>query len=157
MIKFSPDDTNKHVLNHLKMMPRSTKKGISNAFIDIGNNLVKSAETSMSKSKHGRWYTVYVSPSGRRLKRGRRHRASKKGESPAILSGRLMRSLGFNRKTFTTLTFGAGVEYAKYLELGGRSFLLESINTNERNTTNYFEQNMMRSINEAYYKDAFGG
>ena len=108
--------------------------GCQRAFLDIKPRLVDSAHESMEQPKSGRTYIVYRSQNGRKLKRGRRHRASKKGESPAILSGRLYRSLSVTTKKGKILTFGSrSVEYARYLELGGRSFLMESINNNDRN------------------------
>lgn len=137
---------NKKVFAHIRQIPKKTRRGIQNAFLKIKQHLLKTARASMQEDKHGRWYMVYWSPAGRRLRRARRHRASKKGESPAIVSGRLFRSLGGSTKYGRILTFGAGTDYAKYLELGGRSFLLQSINRSERDTEKYFEDEIQKEL-----------
>lgn len=147
MISVTGCPGNDAVFRHIASLVKKQKQGIQNAFLQIGPSLERSAARSMRKAKHGNWYTVYVSKSGRKLKRGRRHRASKKGESPAILSGALLRSLTSSVKYGKYLAFGAGVEYAKYLELGGRSFLMEAINAEERDTRGYFESEIEKELN----------
>jgi len=123
---------NKKAFKSLKCISSNTKKGIQDAFIAEKPILKKDAIDDMSKTKHGRDYFVYVSPSGRRLKRGRWHRASKVGESPAILSGALKRSLGFKIKRGKILTFGANTPYARRHELGGRSYIRRTLAKNAK-------------------------
>lgn len=118
---------NKMAFNSLKGLPASIRKGIQQAFIKERPELKKDTIDDMQKSKSGRDYFVYVSTSGRRLKRGRWHKASKVGESPAVLSGDLKRSLGFRIKNGKILTYGANTPYARKHELGGRSYLGRSI------------------------------
>lgn len=146
---------NADVFKHIKKIPAMTRRGISKAFLDIGPAIIKEASNDMKKTKSGRTYRVYFSKKGRRLKKGRLHRASSRGESPAILSGTLLRSLGFNRKTFTSLTIGASAEHAQWLEpsLNGewsgyldRPFMLRSIEATEKETENYFRQYMMNEL-----------
>lgn len=149
MISITPGKQNKAVLKHIKRLPVSTKKGISKAFLQIGPDVINNAKEFMKRPKHGADYKVFWSTAGRRLKRGRIHRASSKGEAPAILSGELFRSMGFNRRTFDNLEIGSTADHAKYLEPSpdgswsgylDRPFLRNAIRKSNRNIQTYISQ-----------------
>lgn len=152
MIKIEEHRNNCIVYAHIKSTRRRTEKGTSKAFMNIGKHLVKTSRKSMAEPKHGRLYRVYVGKNGRKLSRGRWHRASKVGESPAILTGNLSRSLGFNRRTFKELTFGSdavspkGFPYSKFHEERGRSFILRTIVKEEGVIENYFDDGIEREM-----------
>ena len=77
-----------------------------------------------TKDKSGRLYNVYIGIGGKALKRPRRHRASASREFPAVITGRLRKSVDFSVRDYTRLDFGAGgsgVNYARALELGNSS------------------------------------
>lgn len=137
-IQFGPG--NKAALRCLKETQKRTRHGIESAFKAFGPTLAKAATASMKESKSGRTYRVYWSVTGQRLQKGRTHQASSKSETPAIVSGRLMRSLNFKVKGFKSLVFGAngidpdsGFDYGRKHELSPRSYLKRTINSEDRN------------------------
>jgi len=142
------------IKNNIKRIARNTRKGIKSGFKKAGPELLKHSKDSMRPPKNGRTYTVYWSTSGRRLKKGRRHRASKVGESPAILSGRLMRSMRI-ASSGNRLRFSAGTLYAPFLEeqteipQNSRSFLLRSIVAKERDTVKYLQSDIVKCVQNA--------
>lgn len=77
---------------------------------EIGGVLVNQAQTNMEKTSFGRVYIIG----------GKRHIASKAGDSANNLSGELSKTIRFEIRG-KILEFGAGNEkvgYAKHLELG---------------------------------------
>jgi phage gpG-like protein len=137
---------NARTIKASKQMPRRVKKGINNAFMAMQKELKPDAVESMKEAKSGLWYYTYLGRGGRKLKKRRLHRASKKGETPAILTGALAKSLGYRRRFGQQLTFGANTPYAKRHELGGRSYLLKMINKNERNMHRHLYREIENAI-----------
>lgn len=161
MMIIEPGKQNKAVLRHIKRIPISTKRGISKAFLEIGPDVIQNAQEFMQRPKTGVVRTVYWSTAGRRLKKGRRHRASAKGEPPAIVSGELFRSMGFNRNTFTHLEIGSKADHSQWLEPSpdgswsgylDRPFLRNAIRKSNRNIQTYLSQ----YINDAIVMDYKG-
>jgi len=109
----------------------------------------------MNKPKSGRTYLVSVGRKGK-LKRARLHRASRAGESPAVISGALRDSVYFRVEGSNQLRIGADTEYARILEEGGntgrngtshiarRNYLKRPILNNRRNIIN----NIQNAINK---------
>lgn len=118
---------NRAAFKSLKHAPANVRRGIQKAFLIERRELEDDTDQSMKEGKTGRDYFVYVGKGGRRLKRGRWHRASSKSESPAILTGALRKSLGFQIQKGKKLTYGANTPYARRWELSGRTYLGRSI------------------------------
>jgi len=141
-----PGKDNKAVYRQLKRMPQKVRRGIQNAMLQMKKDLKKTAIEDMKKPKHGRTYLVYVGRGGKRLKRGRLHRASRKGESPAILTGALAKSINSRIKFGHLLTFGANTPYARKHELGGRRYLLRAISQRRGEIKNWFRTELEREL-----------
>lgn len=147
MLKITSGLGNKAAFKILKRTARNTKRGIQKAHLQMKNELKKTADEGMAEPKSGRTYKVYVGRGGKRLRRPRLHRASAHGEMPAILTGALKKSLGFELKNGSILTFGANTPYARRHELKGqRSYLLKSIRKNRRNNINWYEKEIEKAI-----------
>ena len=138
-----------HALNSLKDMERLTKLGVRSAWRLSGQSLVRESRRSIvDDPKTGRVYLI----------RRRRHRASAPGESPANLTGRLRKSIGFVLSGKMDLEFGVGPsmstnvpDYARTLELGGgriakRPYLIKAIEKEDRNMENYLFNEIRKSI-----------
>jgi HK97 gp10 family phage protein len=92
------------------MIKFDSSKFINQALKEIGDVLVDDAKENMNKISFGRTYVIG----------GRIHIASKAGESPNNLSGKLKDSIRYEIQK-DVLEFGAGnerINYAKYLEKG---------------------------------------
>lgn len=114
--------TEKTVLD-LSRMPQEVKRGIRRGAYLSGKELVKETRERINdKPKSGRIYTIYRGIGGKRLRRPRLHRASAPNEAPAVITGRLRKTIDFKVRGDKRLEFGAGssqVEYARILEVGG--------------------------------------
>jgi len=135
------------------LMKKNTVAGVRNAMLRIGPDLVKWTQGSMREAKSGRTMKVYWSPSGGRLKRGRWHTASSQTETPAIVSGRLLRSLNFRVKGFSELVFGArgidpdsGFDYGAYHEESGRTFLKRAMEQNKAAMRDTFIEEVEKAV-----------
>lgn len=101
----------------------------------------------MEKEKSGQEYIVYVSKSGRRLKRGRRHRASTRNEPFAWLSGATFRSLNFKQTSWSKLTFGFNTIQGQIWENNaGRTVLFRAIDKLHRTYIRNVQRNIMNDI-----------
>ena len=145
-ITIRPGKNNRAVYRHIKRMPAKVRRGIQNAMLEMKKELKKTAIEDMKKPKHGRLYFVYVGKGGKRLKRGRWHRASRKGESPAILTGALSKSINSRIKYGSLLTFGANTPYARKHELGGRRYLLRAISQRRGEIKNWFRRELEKEL-----------
>ena len=134
------------------------RKGFYRSGIDIigrkgstNDGLVKQ---QMNSAKTGRLYKVYTSKSGGILKKVRLHRASAVGQSPAVLTGALRKSLDFTVLGSSQLRISADTPYARILELGGnagrngasrigrRNYLRKAILQSRRNIINNIQSEM---------------
>lgn len=145
------DKKSYHAIASIKSISSNSKKGIRNAFYKIGVDLKKTAIDHINFTpKSGRQY-IYYHNGKKRI-----HVASAPGEPPANFRGNLRKSVGYKLNGSSYIVFGAGnskVKYARRLELGGsdrtrgggssyiapRPFIIRSINDNERNITQHFE------------------
>ena len=106
-----------------------TKKKIRASLYEIGSEHIQEIRDSMAEKKTGRIYNI----------KGIEHQASAPGESPAILSGTLSRSLYYKVRGSHQLEIGADAKYAGFLESGtskmaARPFLQPVIDKQRRNT-----------------------
>lgn len=98
-------------LSDLTNLDDKFRRGVTRGWDRSGRVLVNSAKKEIKDGlKTGRIYHI----------RGRRHRASAPGETPANLSGNLRRSIGYEARGWNQMEFGADAEYAGFLEEGTR-------------------------------------
>ncbi len=113
----------KKTLLDLSRMPQEVKRGIRRGAYLIGKELVKETRERINdKPKGGRTYKIYKGIGGRSLNRPRLHKASAPNEAPAVITGRLRKTIDFKVRGSKSLEFGAGssqVKYARILEVGG--------------------------------------
>jgi hypothetical protein len=101
----------------------------------------------MEREKHGLEYVVYVSKAGRRLKRGRRHRASARNEPFAWMSGATHRSLNFKQTSWSKLTFGFNTIQGQIWENNaGRTVLYRTIDKLHRTYIRNVQRNIINDI-----------
>jgi hypothetical protein len=85
-----------------------THKAIRNAFSEIGRENVRHVRKLMREKKTGRIYNID----------GKEHQASAPGEAPAVLSKKLIRTLGYKTYSHSRMEFGDRMFYGKFLEKG---------------------------------------
>ncbi len=113
MLDFVGDRSNKKVFLQIDRLEDRTRRGIRQFWFILGKSLLKSFNAAvLQKPRSGRVYRI------RRGKTRRRHIASRPGESPANISGNYRRSAGFQIRGANEMQFGAGAEYAGFLENG---------------------------------------
>jgi hypothetical protein len=171
MFQIKADFKNKKVLLKTKKMDQLTIKGIRKGFYDLGRDLKKDAIRLINKKpKSGRIYLIRKN--GVLIP----HQASAPGEAPAVITGRLRKSVDFLVSGGNNMIFGARrsfnmrsqlkgtdftmkgtrqhvIEYPKYLEDGtnkmkARPYLLPAIKNNYRNARVAFKNQINKSIKE---------
>lgn len=100
------------IVAKLRILPSSTKRALKQTLSDIGKDLKKDALELIDKQpKTGRVYRIRLG--GRIIT----HVASAAGEAPAVLTGRLRRSIDYKVIGYRMLEFASyDVPYAKFLE-----------------------------------------
>lgn len=150
--EISIDSKSQKVLLKSKQVKQLTDKAIRQAFQRIGKDLKQDANQEMlKKPKHGRLYRIKL--------RGRmiNHRASAENESPAVITNKLRKSVGYTLNGTSQMSFGAGnnadVNYALPLEVGapqrklaGRKYLERSIKNRQGNIRRNFEQQIAENL-----------
>lgn len=135
-------------------LTKLTNNGIRKGFYFVGKDLVKESKRLINKKpKSGRFYKVSVGIGGKSLKRYKLHQASSPGEAPAVITGKLRKSVNFVVHNHNLLKFGSNISYGKYLENGTskikkRPFLITSILNKKKNNTLYLQKNILKSINK---------
>lgn len=123
--KLIADPRNDKVFREFAAMPKLVSRGIRRGAWISGQELTKDTRKRMTaKDKSGREYQIYTGIGGRQLKSPRKHTASAAGEYPAVISGKLRKSVDFFVRGNKRLEFGAGgdgVKYARALEQGNAS------------------------------------
>lgn len=142
-----PGRGNKAAFKSIRNINKNTKKGINRGFIQERLPMKKATIDSMEEAKRGNDYWVYYNTSGQKLKRGRWHRASSKEETPAVLSGKLKRSLGFTIKYGKMLTYGANTPYARKHENSGRTYLGKTIRRKQTELGDRIGRNVCHCLN----------
>jgi HK97 gp10 family phage protein len=164
-----PEQNNYNVKIRLNMLINLQRKGIRKAFYNIGKSLQKESKRLINKKpKTGRIYLIRKA--GRIIK----HRASSAGQAPAVITGRLRKSVDFSVQGSENLVFGSkrsvmsvlsgagigftfrgkkigNIIYPKYLEQGTskmlpRPFLISSIRNNYKNIQNYFSYEIKKEL-----------
>jgi len=150
MIIVDSADFNKSNVFNLDQL---TKKGIRKGFYFIGRDLVKESRRLINKKpKSGLYYIVNEGLGGKILKHPRLHKASAPGEAPAVITGKLRKSVTFEVKNYNLLIFGSTIEYGESLENGAgrlrsRPFLYPAILNKNKNSTLFLRNNIIKSIN----------
>lgn len=129
MISFKGSPNNRFVFNVIakldKSFPAAIRKGLQTSGVQIAGKAGRANDgfikQEMNKPKHGRTYLVSVGRGGRKLQRLRQHVASRAGESPAVITGKLRDSVYFRVEGSNHLRIGANTPYARILELGGKT------------------------------------
>jgi len=129
MFSFKGSPNNKNVFNIIGNLDKSFAQGVRRGLQASGVKIAGMSgrandgliKRMMNEPKHGRIYPVSVGRGGRVLKRLRMHQASRAGESPAVISGELRKSVYFRVEGSNQLRIGADTPYARILELGGRT------------------------------------
>lgn len=129
MIKITSNARNKAILAQIDNLAQDfrdgIRKGLQQSGIDIAgkqnsanDGLIKQ---DMNSPKHGRTYGTNLGRAGRVLKRTRLHTASAPGEAPAVITGRLRKSIYYKVEGSNQLRIGANTPYAAILEKGGNA------------------------------------
>lgn len=168
MISFKGNPNNRFVFDIIgkldKSFPAAIRKGLQRSGVEIAGKTGRANDglikQEMNQPKHGRTYLVSIGRGGRKLKRLRQHVASRAGESPAVISGKLRSSVYFRVEGNNQLRIGADTPYARILELGGntgrnhashiarRNYLKRPILNSRRNII----RNLQTSINSQIKK-----
>lgn len=168
MLKVIDDSKNYKFYLQIDKITRQTKRGIRQAFYQIGRGLKSHANQKMQEPKSGRIYYVkrsYSTKSSRtQFRPGRsaiiRHQASAPGEFPwsraPQTTGNLRSSLNFAVHGAEQLEFGANTPYAQYLELGSdlngggrmlpRPYLKQSIIDTQAQAIEFFNAEIKRAL-----------
>jgi HK97 gp10 family phage protein len=111
----------KKAIKFTRSLPQDVALGLRKGMNQSGKLLTNYTREQMTSSpKSGRRYLIYTGRGGRRLASPRPHTASAANEYPAVITGKLRKSIGYNVYGSSRLEFGARAKYAKYLELGTR-------------------------------------
>jgi hypothetical protein len=123
MFSLTPKANVAHIVLNIKNLANVEKQAVRKTFYEIGKTLVKDAKDEINKQpKSGRQYKKYSGASGR-LKKPKYYTASAPGEAPAVVTGKLRKSINFTVSGGDQMSFGidlsrADASYAKYLEYG---------------------------------------
>ena len=104
---------NKRSVKSAENIAANTRFGVQRALFFTGKDLQAEFNRQvLARNKSGNLYII------RGRKRKRRHRASAKGETPANITGKYRKGIGFKVRGANELVFGNSTEYAGFLELG---------------------------------------
>lgn len=159
MFKIRKSPKNKDILLKIKEGVSDNKNAIRKAFYFVGKDLRKSARNSIIRGpqRTGRLYIIHKNNIRKR------HRASAPGQPPANLTGNLQKSIIFQVRGYTQLSFGVSnqnsvsigrnrkrlAEYGKILEEGGqrikkRPFLRPAYEENKSDIIQHIEREIQR-------------
>lgn len=135
-------------IKRLKSLSSRTKKAVRKTFIDVKPYVKSRSLDLMTQSKSGNAYHVYVSKTGRRLKRGRAHRASSKNEPFALMSGATFRSLRQVVSGWQNMEVGFNTIQGKVWEKTGRTVLKRVLHFRQmkKEFDNAFRTNLTREM-----------
>lgn len=168
MLQVKDSPSNYKFYLRIDNITRQTKRGIRQAYYQIGRGLKSYASKKMQEPKSGRTYNVTATSITRKgannFTRGKvryiTHTASAPGEFPwsraPQTTGDLRKSLNFTVRGATSLEFGANTPYAKYLELGSdlngggrmkpRPYLKQSMIDTQAQAIEYFNTEIKRAL-----------
>ena len=166
---------NKEEIRYIRENSLRARTGIRKAFHKMGKQMTEVAKRNiLYERKSGRVYFIsakgtvnYVGKMRRYKFFGKeakvKHIASAPSQSPARITGKLIKSIGFTVRGAQQLEYGAHPimvksknaaklsSYPKYLEEGTvkmlpRPFLANSIRDNSRNNTNHLDREIFKAI-----------
>ena len=115
-MRIAADPKNNASMRQILDSSNITKAAIRAAHYENGKELVSTAIDQANEPKTGKVSIIRRGRGGRKLSIRRRHVASAKGESPAVITGNYRDSFGFAAVSWHQLDFGNEAEYAGYLE-----------------------------------------
>lgn len=107
----------------IKNLANAEKQAIRKTFYEVGKDLVADTKTEINKQpKSGKRYLKRYGQKGL-MKRPQYYTASAPGEAPAVVTGKLRKSINFTVNGFNEMAFGVDLKYGdapygKYLEYG---------------------------------------
>ncbi len=109
MFSLKPDKATKKVLLDIGKLDKDIKKGIKSGLQELGANMVRTGENqALNEPKYGREYK----------RKGRTHRASAPGQSPALDTGNYFKNFDYESHSWKSMEFGNNADYAEFLEFG---------------------------------------
>lgn len=125
-MKFVASNKNEFVIKGLKNLDNKMKQEIRKSLYKSGLDIAGTANNvnsglikqEMNKPKSGRKYKKYKGIGGRRLSKPAFHTSSADGESPAVVTGELRKSVYFRVHSWDRVAIGATAKHAKPLEEG---------------------------------------
>ncbi len=147
---------NQVVQKQIEDSPNAVRTAIRFAFYNIGEDLVRIAKEEFNKPKSGRFYWTRVGKTGNPLKKPRRYQASAPGQAPAVVSGRLRRSLTHRPLSWNKMKFSAGDKeafYAPFLEEGtsrmeARPFMSTAVKEVQKDAENYMKIEIKKQLSK---------
>lgn len=121
MFKLDPNKKNRRVQIQIKNLDKITIRGIRQGFFKLGSALKNELNADvLKKDKTGKVYKVRTRAGRRGVGKGRRHRSSAPGQTPANVTGTYRKNIGYEIHGSDKLEFGIrdGAPYAKFLEEG---------------------------------------
>lgn len=150
MLSIAPcKSINKPAYRSIRDHEKIVRRGIKRGFNDSKEQIKETAGRLMKEPKSGNYHRVYVSKSGRKLKRSRLHRASRHDEPFAWMSGATFRSIGF-KVSIARMQIGLGTMWGAFWERTKRRVLIKAIAKNHNRTA----QNIEREIQSGFNKFA---
>lgn len=152
-VTFKENRQNNKVFGIIKDIPKLTRKGLRQGMFKVGHSLISVANREILKGDKTGIIYIRRDKVGRR----RRHQSSAPGETHANLTGTLRRSLSFQLRGSSEIEFGYGVSSGKeapdyaLIEFGttkmkARPTLKNSLNSEQKNMTNYFSGGIMKEL-----------
>lgn len=133
--------------NSSENIAANTRFGVEKALWQSGKDVLQEfSRQVLAKDKRG---TLYIRRD--RLGRGRRHRASAPGQTPANRTGNYRKSRDFSVDGAHQLAVGLRAEYAGYLEIGtsrmkARPGMANSIQASRRNILRNLSTNILDEL-----------
>lgn len=121
MFKLDPNKRNRRVELQIRNLDKATVRGIRQGFFKLGSALKNELNAEvLKKDKTGKVYKVRTRAGRRGVGKGRRHRSSAPGQTPANVTGNYRKNIGYQIHGSDKLEFGIrdGAPYAKFLEEG---------------------------------------
>ncbi len=152
-VTFKESRQNNKVFGVIENIPKLTRKGLRQGMFKVGHSLISVANREILKGdKRGVIY-IHRDKAGRR----RRHQSSAAGQTHANLTGTLRKSLSFQLRGSSEIEFGYGVSSGKtapdyaFIEFGttkmkARPSLKNTLNSEQKNMTNYFSGGIMKVL-----------
>ena len=136
------DIASKKVLAKIDKLDRAIPRELRKGLYFIGKRLRNTASANiLKKPRSGRTYKF----------KGRKHRASKPGESWANRSGKARRGLIYKVRGSTELLFGNTSEHAQFMEFGTKNIEPRpahklAINTNNKNIITVLSKSIKKGV-----------